>query len=101
MPLILYGEGDIPKTKYQKEQPKAERRGPHKSSHRIEGFEESMQVSIKWNEFLKNAKTKEELINIIAKFIKSNRARQLIYSPFIVITKARDKIYRFKRFKTK
>ena len=101
MSLILYSEGDIPKTKYQKEQSKAEGRGPHKNSHRIEGFEESMQVNRKWNEFLKNAKTKEELMNIIAKFIKSNRARQLIYSPFIVITKAGNKIYRFKRFKTK
>ena len=61
MSLILYGEGDIPKTKYQKEQPKAERRGPHKSSHRIEGFEESMQVSIKWNEFWKMLKPKKNL----------------------------------------
>ena len=40
-----------------------------------------------------NAKNKEELINIIVKFIKSNKGWQLINSLFIVT--AGDKIYKF------
>ena len=48
---------------------------------------------MKWNKFLRNAKNKEELININVKFIKSNKLRQLINSPFIVT--AENKIYRF------
>ena len=39
---------------------------------------------MKSNEFLRNIKNKEKLINIIVKFIKSNKSRQLINSPFIV-----------------
>ena len=39
----------------------------------IEGFEQHMPAGMKWNEFLRNAKNKEELINIIVKFIKSNK----------------------------
>ena len=37
-----------------------------------------------WNKFFINDKTKEELINIIVKFLKSNKGRQLINSPYIV-----------------
>ena len=43
-----------------------------------------MPAAMKLNEFLRNAKNKEELINIIVKFIKSNKGRQLINSPFNV-----------------
>ena len=57
-----------------------------------------MQTTMKRNKFLRNAKNKEELKNIV-KFIKSNKGRQLIYSHFIFIIG--DKIYRFKKFKTK
>ena len=52
-----------------------------------------MPAAMKWNEFLRNAKNKEELINIIVKFIKSNKGRQLINSPFVVTVGS--KIYRF------
>ena len=48
---------------------------------------------MKWNKFLRNAKNKKELININVKFIKSDKLRQLINSPFIVT--AGNKIYRF------
>ena len=41
----------------------------------IEGFEQHIPAAMKWNEFLRNAKNKEELINIIVKFIKSNEDR--------------------------
>ena len=46
-----------------------------------------------WNKFFINDKTKEELINITVKFLKSNKGRELINSPYIVT--AGDKIYRF------
>ena len=36
------------------------------------GLEQHMPANMKWNEFSRNAKNKEEFINIIAKFIKSN-----------------------------
>ena len=52
-----------------------------------------MPAGMKWNEFLRNAKNKEELINIIVKFIKSSKGRQLTNSPFIVTV--RGKIYGF------
>ena len=42
---------------------------------------------------LKNAKNKKELINLIVKFIKSNKGQQLINSLFTVTTG--DKIYGF------
>ena len=58
-----------------------------------------MSAGMKWKEFLRNAENKEELINIIVKFIKSNKGWQLIYSHFIFA--AGDKIYRFKKFNTK
>ena len=35
----------------------------------IEGFEQHMPAGMKWNEFLRNAKNKKELINVIMKFI--------------------------------
>ena len=54
-----------------------------------------MPAGIKWNGFLRNAKNKEELTNIIVNFIKSNQGRQLINSPFIVI--AGNKISRGSR----
>ena len=57
------------------------------------GFEPNIPAGMKWNEFLINAKNKEELTNIIVKFTKSNKGRQLTNSPFIVT--AGDKIYRF------
>ena len=59
----------------------------------IEGFEQHILAGMKWNKFLRNAKNKKELININVKFIKSNKLRQLINSPFIVT--AGNKIYRF------
>ena len=59
----------------------------------IERFEQYMSAGMKWNEFLRNAKNNEELINIIVKFIKCNKRQQLINSPFIVT--AGDNIYRF------
>ena len=59
----------------------------------IEGFEQHIRAGMKWNEFLRNSKNKEELINITVKFIKSNKGWQLINSPFIVT--AGNKIYRF------
>ena len=52
-----------------------------------------MSAGMKWKKFLRNAENKEELINIIVKFIKSNKGWQLINSPFIVT--AGDKIYGF------
>ena len=52
-----------------------------------------MPAGMKWDEFLRNAKNKEEFINIIAKFLKSNKGRQLINSSFIIIVG--DKIYEF------
>ena len=52
-----------------------------------------MPAGMKWDEFLRNAKNKEEFINIIAKFLKSNKGRQLINSPFIITVG--DKIYEF------
>ena len=58
-----------------------------------------MSANMKRNKFLRNAKNKEELINIIVKFIKSNKGWQLLYSHFIFTVG--DKIYRFKKFKTK
>ena len=58
-----------------------------------------MSASMKHKKFLRNAKNKGELINIIVKFIKSKKGRQLIYSHFIFTVG--DKIYRFKKFKTK
>ena len=39
----------------------------------IEGFEQHMPAGINCNKFLRNAKTKVELINIIVKFMKSNK----------------------------
>ena len=39
----------------------------------IEGFEQHIRAGMKWNEFLRNSKNKEELINITVKFIKSNK----------------------------
>ena len=48
---------------------------------------------MKWNKFPRNAKKKEELINIIVNFIKSNKGWQLTNSPVIVT--AGDKIYIF------
>ena len=59
----------------------------------LEGFEQHMPTGIKWNEFLRNAKNKEELINIIVRFVKSCRGQQLIGPSFIVT--AGDKVYRF------
>ena len=59
----------------------------------IEGFEQYMPTGMKWNEFLRNAENKKELINLIVKFIKSNKSQQLINSIFTVTTG--DKIYRF------
>ena len=58
-----------------------------------EGFERHIYDGIKWKFFLRNAENKEELINIIVKFIKFNRGQQLINSLFIVTTT--DKIYIF------
>ena len=55
-------------------------------------FEQYMPAGMKWNEFLRNAKNKEELTSTIVKFIKSNKGRQLINLPFIVT--AGDKMYR-------
>ena len=46
---------------------------------------------MKRNNFLGNAKNNEELINIIVKFIKSNKGRQLINSLFIVTSWSQDK----------
>ena len=52
-----------------------------------------MSAGMKWKKFLRNAENKEELINIIVKFVKSNKGWQLINSPFIAT--AGDKIYGF------
>ena len=65
----------------------------------IEGFEQDMPVDMKWDDILRNAKNKEQLINITAKFIKSNKGGQLTNSPFIVTIG--DKIYGFQDGKTK
>ena len=70
-----------------------EKRGEGHTKTAIEGFEQHMPAGMKWNEFLRNAKNKEEFINIIMKFIKSNKDRQLINSPFIVT--AGEKFYEF------
>ena len=70
-------------------------RGEDHTETVIQGFEQHMPAGMKWNEFLRNAKNKDELVNIIVKFIKCNKGRQLINSPFIVA--AGNKIYRFQK----
>ena len=70
-----------------------EKRGDDHIKTAIERFEQHMPAGMKWNEFLGNAKNKEELMNIIVKFIKSNKGQQLINSPFIVTVG--HKIYEF------
>ena len=49
-----------------------EQRGGDYIKRVIEGFEQHMPAGMKWSEFLRNAKNKE-VINIILKFIKSNK----------------------------
>ena len=61
----------------------------------VEEFEQYMPAGMKLNEFLRDAKTNEELLNTIVKFIKSNKGRQLINLPFIVT--AGDRIKRVTR----
>ena len=81
---------------YQKPNPKNNTRNQKGEYHiktAIEGFEQYMSTGMKWNEFLRNAENKKELINLIVKFIKSNKSQQLINSLFTVTTG--DKIYRF------
>ena len=70
-----------------------EKRGEDHMKTVTEGFEQHMPAGMKWSEFLRNAKNKEELINIIMKLIKPNKGRQLINSPFIVTVG--DKFYEF------
>ena len=70
-----------------------EKRGEDHMKTVTEGFEQHMPAGIKWSEFLRNAKNKEELINIIMKLIKPNKGRQLINSPFTVTVG--DKFYEF------
>ena len=51
-----------------------------------------MPTDMKWNKFLRSAVNKNQLINIIVKFIKYSMGRQLFNSPFIVT--AGENIYR-------
>ena len=50
----------------------------------IDGFEQHMPQGIKWNEFLCNSASKEELTKLISKYLQTDESRKRITHPVIV-----------------
>jgi len=58
----------------------------------VEGYEQHMPSGMKWQEFLRNAENKEQLLELITKYVFSLKGRRLIDMPFIITV--RNKIHR-------
>ena len=50
----------------------------------MDGLEQRMSSGIKWQEFLRNAENKEQLLELITMYVFAENGKRLINTPFVI-----------------